>query len=259
MYACNYLETGFLNILRGTAFTAPSSCWLALYLNDPGETGTAGTEVSYSGYQRMRITFSAPAAMNSGIGIQNLSEITFATPSDAVGTITHIGILDSQTGGNMLARGELTEPLMIGANQPPVFLVGDVLYYLTGSMSNAYKTRLLNIFRGTSISGVTPCFSLWNGSPQAGGAELSGDNYARVQLTFAAPSEQTSGQLLMQNSLSASFNRPSTDWGIWNWSAIYSAKSGGEPIFIQQLTEEIQIKRGYMPTFAANSIKVGIN
>lgn len=259
MYACNYLENGFLNILRGTAFTAPARCWLALYLNDPGETGTAGTEVSYPGYARKDISFSAPASMNSGIGIQNLSEITFATPADAVGTITHIGILDSQTGGNMLVRGELSEPLMISANQPPVFLVGDVMFYLTGGISNAYKTRLLNILRGQSISGVTPCHSLWNGSPEAGGAELSGDNYARCRLTFAAPAEQTSGQLLIQNSLAASYNRPSTEWGVWNWSAIYSAATGGEPIFIRQLPEEIPIKRGYMPTFAAGAVKLGLN
>ena len=69
MYACNYLENGFLNILRGTAFTAPARCWLALYLNDPGETGTAGTEVSYPGYARKDISFSAPASMNSGMAI----------------------------------------------------------------------------------------------------------------------------------------------------------------------------------------------
>ena len=259
MYACNYLETGFLNILMGTAFTAPSRCWLALYLNDPGETGAAGTEAAYPGYKRMAITFSAPASMNSGIGIQNLSEITFATPADAVGTITHIGILDSQTGGNMLARGELTEPLMIGANQPPVFLVGDVMFYLTGEISNAYKTRLLNIFRGQSISGVTPHHSLWNGSPEAGGAELSGDNYARCRLTFSAPAEQASGQLLIQNSLAVSYNRPSTEWGVWNWSAIYSAATGGEPIFIQQRSEDVVIKRGYMPTIAAGAVKLGLN
>lgn len=259
MYACDYLETGFLNVLRGVTFTAPAKTYLALFLNDPSETGAAGTEISYPGYTRMEIDWSEPAATSGGIGIQNLSDITFAAPADAAGTVTHIGIMDSLVGGNMLARGELSESLIIGANEPPVFLAGDVLYYLTGNMSTAYKTRLLNFFRGTSIVGITPYFSLWNGSPESAGSELAGDNYERVKLTFAAPAEQTSGQLLMANAQAASFNRPSTAWGTWSYSAIYSAPSGGEPIYLQPLTADIIIKKGYMPTIEAGAVKVGLN
>ena len=83
MYACDYLENGVLNALRGVTFTAPAKCYLALYLNDPGESGGAGTEVSYPGYKRMEISFSAPADSNGGIGIQNLTDITFPTPAAA--------------------------------------------------------------------------------------------------------------------------------------------------------------------------------
>jgi len=259
MYACDYLENGFLNVLRGVTFTAPSKCFLALFLNDPGEAGTGGTEINYPGYARKQIVFSEPAAENSGVGIKNVSDIIFETPKDPAGTVTFIGIMDSLVGGNMLARGELTENLTIGASEPPVFLAGDVEFYLTGNMSNAYKTRLLNVFRGTSITGIAPYFSLWNGSPEAAGSELAGDNYARVKLTFGAPTEQVSGQTMIANSQAASFNRPSTAWGIWNYSAIYSAASGGEPVYLQQLPEDITIKRGYMPTMEDGAVKVGIN
>ena len=259
MYASDYLETGFLNVLRGVTFTAPAKCYLALFLNDPGESGTAGTEIAYPGYARMVIDFSEPAATNGGIGIQNLSDIAFAAPADPAGTVTHVAIMDSLVGGNMLARGELSENLVIGANEPPVFLAGDVLFYLTGNMSTAYKTRLLNIFRGISIAGITPYFSLWSGSPEAAGSELAGDNYARAALTFAAPAEQASGQLLMSNALTVTFNRPSTPWGVWNYSAIYSADTGGEPVYLQQLTEDITIKKGYMPTIDVGALKVGLN
>ena len=115
MYACDYLETGFL---RGVTFAAPTKVYLALFLNDPGDSGAAGTEISYAGYARMEIAFSEPAASNGGIGIQNLSDITFAAPADPAGTVTHIAIMDSLVGGNMLARSELTESLVIGANEP---------------------------------------------------------------------------------------------------------------------------------------------
>lgn len=259
MYASDYLETGFLNVLRGVSFTAPAKCYLALFLNDPGESGNAGTEISYPGYARMTIDFSEPAATSGGIGIQNLSDITFAAPANPAGTVTHVAVMDSLVGGNMLARGELTESLVIGANEPPVFLAGDVLFYLTGNMSTAYKTRLMNLFRGITIPGITPHFSLWNGSPESTGSELAGDNYARVPLTFAAPTEQASGQLLMSNAAVVSFPRPSTPWGVWNYSAIYSAESGGEPVYLQALTEDITIKKGYMPTIDVGALKVGLN
>ena len=49
MYACDYLETGFLNVLRGVTFAAPTKVYLALFLNDPGDSGAAGTEISYAG------------------------------------------------------------------------------------------------------------------------------------------------------------------------------------------------------------------
>lgn len=259
MYACDYLETGFLNVLRGNTFAAPSKCYLGLYINDPGESGAAGTEVNYTGYTRMEIAFSAPAAANGGIGIQNLSDIRFPVPNTASGTVTYIGILDSVSGGNMLARSELIEPLAIGANQPPVFIAGDIMFFLPGSLSTAYKTRLLNLFRGQSIPGIAPHMSLWNGNPENAGAELSGDNYARVPIVFSGPSEQESGQLLAANSSSVTFNRPSTAWGIWSWSAIYSTASGGQPVYIQQLAESVTVKRGYMPTFDAGALQVGIN
>lgn len=259
MYACDYLENGVLNALRGMTFAAPANCYLALFLNDPGETGTGGTEISYTGYKRMAIDFSVPADSNGGMGVQNTVDITFPTPDAAVGTITHIGVMDSLTGGNMLARGELVEPLVIGANEPPVFLAGDVLFYLTGNLSKAWKTKVLNIFRAQTLQGITPYFSLWNGSPEVSGSELSGDNYARVAITFGAPSEQISGQIIARNSLAAAFQRPSTAWGTWTYSAIYSAETAGEPVFIKALPEPVELKRGYMPTIAEGSVEVGIN
>lgn len=66
MYACDYLENGVLNVLRGVTFAAPAKVYLALYLNDPGEDGASGTEVSYAGYKRIEIDFSSPAETNGG-------------------------------------------------------------------------------------------------------------------------------------------------------------------------------------------------
>lgn len=259
MYASNYLEAAVLNAMRGQTFTAPSAVYVALYLSDPGEAGTSGTEVSYSGYQRQTVTFSEPATEAGGIGFKNISQITFPTPEQAAGTIQWIAIMDSQVGGNQLCRAELTEPLTIGAGEPPVFLPGDIFFYLTGNFSKAFKTRILNTFRGTSLAGFTPHFALYNGDPESGGSELSGDNYARVSLAFSSPAEQESGQLMIQTSKASSFNRPTTDWGNWSYSAIYDAASSGNPIATVKRATAKDIKRGYMPTIAAGAVKIGLN
>ena len=50
MYACDYLENGVLNTLRGITFPAPAKVYLALYISDPGESGASGVEAAYTGY-----------------------------------------------------------------------------------------------------------------------------------------------------------------------------------------------------------------
>ena len=93
MYACNTLETKFLNIMRGVTLTAPSALYIGLYLSNPGETGE-GVEITYTGYERQLITFSAPAAESGGLGVKNDTEISFAMAQADAGTVTHIGISD---------------------------------------------------------------------------------------------------------------------------------------------------------------------
>lgn len=245
MYATNYFEIAVLNLLRGQSIAAPSAVYMALFLNNPSETGQAGTEVSYSGYSRQAVTFSAPAAMNGGIGIQNSGDITYAKAAVAIGTITHIGIMDSLTGGNMLLYAELTESLTVIADEAPVIVSGEAQWWLTGNMSDAYKTKILNILRAMNLSGFTPYLSLWNGSPENSGAELSGGGYARVALTFGAPEEQSSGQSKISNSVRVTTNRSTEAWGTWAYTSIMDAASNGTPAFYIQRTAK-EIRKGML-------------
>lgn len=105
----------------------------------------------------------------------------------AAGTITHVGILDSLAGGNMLCRGELVEPLVIGADEPPVFLAGDVLFYLTGNLSRAWKTKVLNHSPRPVDPGDRALFLPLERLAGGGGSELSGDNYARRRAHVRQP------------------------------------------------------------------------
>lgn len=42
-------------------------------------------------------------------------------------------------------------------------------------------------------------------------------------------------------------------------TALYSAASSGEPVYIKALTEAVEIKRGYMPTIAEGAVEAGLN
>ena len=78
MYMTNYMETEVLNLFRGISITAPQKVYMALFLSNPGESGT-GTEANYTGYSRVEVSFSTPAVMSGGIGIQNAEDIKFAS------------------------------------------------------------------------------------------------------------------------------------------------------------------------------------
>jgi hypothetical protein len=246
-----------LNLLRGVSATAPTSVYMGLYLNNPGESG-AGVEVSYSGYTRKAVTFSAPAAMSGGIGIKNSEEVTFTQTPSAVGTVTHIGLHDSSVGGNMLLYAELTEPLSIDANEAPVIVTGEAMWWLTGAMSTAYKTKVLNLLRGINCAGFSPYLALFNGNPEGGGSELSGTGYARVPLTFGAPSEQASGQMQITTSVRASTERATTSWGTWSYTAVFDATSNGQPVFYAERTPKV-MRKGLLAIVDAGSLSLAVH
>lgn len=100
-----YLENALLNhVLGGSSYTKPSALYVALFTSDPTESGTAGTEVSGGGYARKTATFSTSTAGS----INTNADVIFNVATASWGTVTHIGVFDALTGGNMLFHGALT-------------------------------------------------------------------------------------------------------------------------------------------------------
>ena len=99
----NFLENALINgTLRATSYTAPTTTYLALYTNDPTDADT-GTEITGGSYVRQAITFSAP----SNGATSNSSAIEFPQATADWGTITHVGIRDAVTSGNLLYHSAL--------------------------------------------------------------------------------------------------------------------------------------------------------
>jgi hypothetical protein len=100
----NTFETTVLTwLLTDGSATRPTAWYVGLFTTDPGETG-AGTEVSGFGYARTAATFTV-----TGDTASNSAGVEFpAATGGNWGTITHIGILDAETGGNMIIHAPLT-------------------------------------------------------------------------------------------------------------------------------------------------------
>jgi len=119
----NYLENALINAtLRNTSYTSPATSYLALYTSDPTDADT-GTEVSGTSYARQAITFGAPS---NGVST-NSAAIEFPQAGGSWGTVTHVGIRDASTAGNLLFHTALDASKTIAT--------GDVFRVASGSLS----------------------------------------------------------------------------------------------------------------------------
>ena len=94
----NYLENALINVtLRNTTYTAVATPYIALFTSDPTDAGS-GTEVSGGSYARTSVTFGSPS---NGV-TTNSADVTFPTATASWGTVSHIGLYDASTSGNLL-------------------------------------------------------------------------------------------------------------------------------------------------------------
>ena len=119
----NYLENALINVtLRATSYTAPTTVYVALYTTDPTDADT-GTEVTGGSYARTAVTFAAPS---NGVSL-NSADVTFPTCTAAWGTVTHVGLRDASTAGNLLYHTALDTSKTIDT--------GDIFKISTGNLS----------------------------------------------------------------------------------------------------------------------------
>lgn len=101
----NFLETEILDhVFGGAAYTAPATHYLALFTAAPGETG-GGTEVTTVGsaYARLPVAFTT-----TGNTTSNTAAVEYATATATFGTVTHVGVFDAVTAGNLMAYATLS-------------------------------------------------------------------------------------------------------------------------------------------------------
>lgn len=103
--------------------TRPTAWYVALYTAAPSDSG-GGTEVSGSGYSRQSVAFAA--ASTPGGTTSNSGAVSFTASGGSWGTVTHIGIFDASTSGNLLWHGSLTASKTVGDGDTIEFAIGNI-------------------------------------------------------------------------------------------------------------------------------------
>jgi len=119
----NYLENALVNAtLRNTTYTSPTTVYVGLFTDDPTDADT-GTEVSGGSYARQSASFDTPS---NGASTTD-ADITFPTATGNWGTVTHFGLYDALTSGNLLYHGAL--------NNSKIIQTGDIFKIETGNLT----------------------------------------------------------------------------------------------------------------------------
>lgn len=124
--ASDFLEDSILDhVLRNTAYTSPTTVYVSLHTGSPGDDDLGANEITTSGSAYARASASFAAA--SGGSISTNAAINYSAATSNWGTVSHIGIYDQSTGGNLLFHGALTTSKTIET--------GDTLSIASGSLT----------------------------------------------------------------------------------------------------------------------------
>jgi hypothetical protein len=120
----SFSDTFETTVLKWTfttdSVTRPTNWYLGLFTSDPTDAGT-GTEISGNGYTREAVTFSV-----TGDTATNTAAIEFDAATASWGTVSHVGVFDAASSGNLIAHSSLTTAKAVSA--------GDILRVPTGDL-----------------------------------------------------------------------------------------------------------------------------
>tara|TARA_R100000700_G_scaffold9875_1_gene14312 strand:- start:146 stop:532 length:387 start_codon:yes stop_codon:yes gene_type:complete len=119
----DYLELKFLDHFLSVASTSsPSAVYLGLATGSIGDDAS-GSELTGNNYSRKAITF---ASASSG-SIASNSAVEFDPATGSWGDVSHWGIFDASSSGNLLFHGSFTASKTIAS--------GDILKVASGSLT----------------------------------------------------------------------------------------------------------------------------
>lgn len=126
----DYLEVQLRkHIFRTGSYTKPTELHVSLHTASPTDDAS-GTEVSGGSYARVQrdpLDANWTGASSTNGLTDNAAALTFPAPTGNWGVVTHFGIWDASSAGNLLVWGALTTPKTINSGDAaPSFAIGDL-------------------------------------------------------------------------------------------------------------------------------------
>lgn len=259
----NYTEAKILNRLLNAQADANwaqiASVYVGLFTAAPSDAG-GGTEVATGSYARVTVT--AGWTVSSIGHAQNTSDVTFPTASANWGTVTHFGVFDASTAGNLLMWGALTENRVVNTGSIVKFLAGELQFDFTGFLSDYAEEKILNRILNAQADAqwavITSVYlALFTVTPgeTGGGTEVTGGSYARKQVT--AGFTVASGDA--ENTAEQAFVQATGSWGTVVALGIFDAATSGNLLIYGLLTEARTVNSGGQAKFIAGSFDLNVD
>jgi hypothetical protein len=258
----NYLEQAIMNLLiSGTAYTPPTTVYCGLFTAfTEAADGDTFTEVSTTGtgYSRQATTFAAPSAGATS----NSNVLTFDnTGGTDFGSVSHFGIFDASTSGNLLYWGTIVSgPKTIASGGNMAVAAGELDIAIAAPVMPTFANNILNhsLRNTSSLSQITPVIGLLtaftNESTYTENNDAGLVNGTRRALGGSAPSAGQTSNSAIINWGNASGAVTVTHAAVFNGGA---AGSGGTPFWVGAMAASVSA--GSLLRLNATSFTIGLD
>ncbi len=254
----NYLELELLDhILKVGAYGVPTNIYISLSTADPLDDASGLAEPGAPEAYARVVCNTWDVAANRAT--ENTAAVQFPEATGAWGTITHFGIHDHLTAGNMLAHGSFTTPRAIVNGQTLTLAAGEIdVSFLANGVSNYLAHALLDhVFK---TAAYTPATNLYIALSTAAitdamsGASISEPiaNYARINhnaWNIAAAGASS-------NDGAVTFPKATTIWGSVPHAAILDHLTVGNLLIHAALDVAQNLVVGDTPKFPDETLAV---
>lgn len=238
--ASDYLENAWLDhALNGATYTPPSNVYVALFTAAPSDAG-GGTEVGTR----------QAASFDSASGREATTDADITFESVPAGSVTHVGIFDDDTSGNLLFWGEVDDAVdpdgddLVIASGTLTVAVADAFW--TDYLAHAFLDHVL------SSASYSPATTVEMALLDDAGAEFTGGTYARQAVSFGAAASGSAAN----DTAYAFTGLPAATWEAGRLHEDIS--SGGEALIEWPVTPKA-LTAGSSLTFAIGSTVAGLD
>jgi len=258
----DFSELELLDHIFNASYTPAATVYLGLSTADPTDDASGLDEPVGNGYVRKAITFGAAASRR----VTQDGAVTFDEASGAWGTLSHWGVFDAESAGNLLACGALAaSKSVVGGNTSSVATTEVYIEFSAGEISDFLANELLDhMFRNAAYGAPDTYIGLVTAESADDDdgdtiTEVSGGSYARIQVNVnggAEPTWDLAAAGLVDNTHIITFATATAAWGTVVGVVICDALTSGNLLFYDNDMADQLVGDGDTVTFPAGDLDI---